>query len=876
MMHEILIALLEPHQWFRIKFSLVNERYNKDFVVEHIVSIVNSIIKSVSVESGFHQPVFHLNREAYSGYAFDNTPVEVTVLLSGHAAAVEKWLHALQQYFDQKTRKINFRLVTEPTIEVRNIHQCMAGFPELLLSEEYCLDFIMPLPLYKGRNDLHTLESLLGGMSLRFSSFFGVELNIVPELLSGIKMVSHTQFYTRGIEHKSKSSGSNQKQWLQGFTGPIYLSGELGKIAALVALFAEFHAGAEISNSMGYYILHTEPMPFMDRLIANEARIRESVVRQSQESDYFDQYVQGFHTESECMDKTCADMLHVMTTGAYHPQPANTFTIAKSNGGERTICQLTPLDELIQHFLFENIEPAFSRLLENSAIGFRKGSSRLKSVAMVEQAVEEGFHFVVHTDIDDYFPSIDHDRLSGIIDALLPLSDTHTATILKAAVATPTLENGRIQVRKKGLAQGSSLSPLLANLYLDSFDEFVATLPAKLIRYADDLLLMCKSEEEAREVLLQVRKKLKADGLKLNEEKTFVRSIADDFEFLGIRFYQGKSEAEDPSFPLFRKKPLYAFEPYSLMGYHKGTVQIKTKGKLNAAFPLSSVSEIITTYQNTITGVLIDQCLRQGIPITLSLSSAYHLTTIKPNTKTYHDIMTRHGMVHYQTSEMEKLMYAKEIATAKFRNLIPLFAQRHDEQTTEIIRYFESGTVSLGMCQTIDEVRGHEGRLTREFYRFYNALIEVPEFRFERRDRLAADPMNALLNYSSYLMMTKLNSIVRAQGLNPYLGFLHSELSNYESLVYDLIEPFRGRLYRFLLRVVHLKMIAADDFEFPGKGAWLKPEARRKFTEQFEKELNRIDPKTRLTLREHLYAQVVIVKNWVQGNGSLYYYQWLV
>ena len=164
--------------------------------------------------------------------------------------------------------------------------------------------------------------------------------------------------------------------------------------------------------------------------------------------------------------------------------------------------------------------------------------------------------------------------------------------------------------------------------------------------------------------------------------------------------------------------------------------------------------------------------------------------------------------------------------------------------------------------------------MSKTFYTYFNELIQEKDFILRRRDHKLADPINALMNFSSYLLMTKINSIIRALGLNPYLGFLHSSGSDYESLVYDIMEAFRGRVYRFLLKIINLKIITASDFDITDHGAFLHPEARKKFIAQFEKELNTVSNKTGLTLREHIYAQVIILKKWAYEEGSLTFYKW--
>ena len=115
---------------------------------------------------------------------------------------------------------------------------------------------------------------------------------------------------------------------------------------------------------------------------------------------------------------------------------------------------------------------------------------------------------------------------------------------------------------------------------------------------------------------------------------------------------------------------------------------------------------------------------------------------------------------------------------------------------------------------------------------------------------------------------------MRAAGLNPYLGFLHSDQDNYESLVCDIEELFRAKIDRLIVRVINLKMITEGDFTDAENGWYLKRDAVKTFVNEFEAEMERKNAKNSMSFKEEVYVQTMIVKKWAMENGDLSFYRW--
>jgi CRISPR-associated endonuclease Cas1 len=117
---------------------------------------------------------------------------------------------------------------------------------------------------------------------------------------------------------------------------------------------------------------------------------------------------------------------------------------------------------------------------------------------------------------------------------------------------------------------------------------------------------------------------------------------------------------------------------------------------------------------------------------------------------------------------------------------------------------------------------------------------------------------------------------VRAAGLNPYLGFLHNPEDNYESFVCDIEELFRPRIDRLIIRLINLKAIRKEDFTETERGFYLKKEAVKSFLNQYEAEMERKNTKNTLSLKESIYVQTAVFKNYALENKPLTFYAWNV
>jgi len=230
----------------------------------------------------------------------------------------------------------------------------------------------------------------------------------------------------------------------------------------------------------------------------------------------------------------------------YVPEPLVSFEIPKSNGEMRQIAMATTSSKLVQKVIADALGVACT--FSDKSYAFRKGKGTLKAAARTKDFLKKYSH-VAKADIDDFFDSIDHDKLMLVLKAYI--KDAKVLLLLSVFLKNGMLKQNKWVDKEQGVYQGDTLSPVLSNLYLHSFDVALEKHNIDFVRYADDMVFFAKSEKKAKLHLLKASAYLHALGLSFGEDKSYLASKRNGFEFLGLRF---KEEAITMDNARFMKK----------------------------------------------------------------------------------------------------------------------------------------------------------------------------------------------------------------------------------------------------------------------------------------------------------------------------------
>ena len=204
--------------------------------------------------------------------------------------------------------------------------------------------------------------------------------------------------------------------------------------------------------------------------------------------------------------------------GFYKPLPLMRIEIPKEGGGIRPLSIPTVRDRLLQTAVALAITPLLEAEFEACSFAYRVGCSVKQAVQRVEQLRDDGYQWVVDADIESFFDEIDHALLIEQLHSLLV--DKGILKLIRLWLKSEVAGGDSHFQLTKGVPQGSPISPLLSNLYLDQLDEAFLDNDMALVRFADDFLVLCKSQEKAEAALVLSNEILDDLRLSLNEEKT--------------------------------------------------------------------------------------------------------------------------------------------------------------------------------------------------------------------------------------------------------------------------------------------------------------------------------------------------------------------
>lgn len=550
--------------------------------------------------------------------------------------------------------------------------------------------------------------------------------------------------------------------------------------------------------------------------------------------------------------------------GTYRGRPYKKIAVPKRKSGTRMLTIPAVRDRVLHTSIASALMPIMESMFQDSSFAYRPNRGVAKAVERIEMWHRRGFDVVIEADIVGYFDNIDQARLIARLEevlAALPSASTVIALVRQVlteqavALATPGT----------GIAQGSPLSPLLANLYLNALDEALETSNIKIVRFADDFVLLCKSECVAKNALIHCARVVEELGLKLHADGTRIVSFDRGFDFIGYLFVRSmavkadrheleqpaKSKAspdigEDGVFVIEEggsrfdegKRVLYVLDPaHELSRRNRSFAVLRADGSELIAIPHRRLGRVEigpgVSYGHNAVELALD------VGVELALVDNYGQTRGAVARTALH-----HGGLHLAQARAIndapfRVDIAKQLINARIRNQrTQLLRLNRDKQAPEIdgaLASMRRNLVSLEHASAVNEVMGFEGASTAAFWPALGQMLKMPATNF-RRSRPAADPLNAVINYLTGILERDIRAAIHNVRLHQGFAFLHGTRDNHDGLVYDLIEPFRAPLTEGLaVFLINANRVKSDTFgEIGIEGLVIFSQGRKAIVQGYE------------------------------------------
>lgn len=544
-----------------------------------------------------------------------------------------------------------------------------------------------------------------------------------------------------------------------------------------------------------------------------------------------------------------------INTANYQAPNLTTWHKTKDDGSMRIMATPPFFDRVLQRAMSQIIAPALDKIFYQHSYGYRAKRSRQQVMQLIKQEYQKGYRWVFESDVDDFFDVVTWKRVEQRLVSIFG-NDACIDLIMKWVKADLNFGKNQIQ-RTRGLPQGAPISPILSNLILDDFDNDMQKAGLRLIRFADDFIVLAKDKKTVEQAQVLAQKSLAEHGFELHPDKTKVIHQDEGYQYLGYWFLSDKvfSAKDKQTLPnhhqALAKSQIKVNKPIQILAdFHsqqqsviqetlpdqqestqKGSfviisngfiklstldnhLQISQHDELLESLSWQQINAILIIGKHHLSTPVLYQAMHKSVPIYFlsrfghyqgELNSANHLVE-------YKNLHLKQAQ--YFSQKNHCLVLAQNITLARAHSQLVVLRQKFKNQDTKIpqIKQIETLIRNIKNTRTLTEINGFEGKISVYYFQAIRTTLGK-EWHFNTRNRQPPkDGFNVLLSLGYTCLHVYTQSLLRISGLSPYIGFYHQQRGSHAVLASDLMEPFRYIVERVAMRMIALGQIKTTHF----------------------------------------------------------------
>lgn len=539
----------------------------------------------------------------------------------------------------------------------------------------------------------------------------------------------------------------------------------------------------------------------------------------------------------------------------YQPENIILKEIINYKGKRRLVSILNIKDKFISKLLLEVLEKYIAPDFSENSYAYQKGKGTTQAILKIKKLVEEGNEIVGKIDIKDYFDTINHEKLLKMMQDVK--IERRVIELINKFIKCKVDYQYSTYTKTQGIIQGSPLSAILSNIYLDSFDKELDKLNIKYIRYCDDINIFGKDKKEVYSTIKFIEKRLKEQYLlNINHNKTEITNVFYT-KFLGYKLIKNKFGVEIVKISKevqytnrWRTNSLekinneYHIINEGILSQSDYTILFENKNK-KVYIPIEA-TKILNIYSNIIINSDFFNLMNsKDIIVNLFDKHNRYIGKFIPN-NTRKSCLLLLKQVEIYNDYNKRMNMAKDILSSEIYNLksnLKYYNRRYNHDIKEKIKLIEKAEKEINLIKEHEKLLLCEARIKGIYYSCFNEILQNEKFKFIKRSkRPPQDPINALISFGNTLLYNYIAKEIYKTKLDIRIAYLHSSNNRYESLNLDLADIFKPIIVdKIIFKLINKKIINDRlHFENINGGVYLTGEGKNIVINEFYKKIKDI------------------------------------